>query len=307
MGQVMSYTLALPNSDFFAGAFCAFGTVISYYMYKFLQVPSIDAMIVIATKPVPKAGDDNQITIWGFQEKGEHDASDAGVSDISPYVLRVENYLKLHKKDYVKKKSQHLSENPRGKVPLANIYGTMIDDSHRILLHLQEKFGDKIDMQLTEAQRTQGLFIRRLLTCSTYFVILYEQFATKRGRKLFESGLKKDTPGFIIPLIKPMIIRSQMDNLHGLLDKYPPDEVIELGKADLRALNSILGDQNFFLGMTEPTIYDTDVYSFVSSMFFDPWFSSSDWIKEIRKELPSLEQHCIRMRALLSSDSKKDQ
>lgn len=270
-------------------------------VYKFLQTPSIEAMVKVATKPVPKAGNDSQITVWGFNEKGEHESYDKGIADTSPYVLRVENYLNLKKKDYVKIKSPMLEESPRKKLPVANIYGTMVDDSSRILAHLQEIFGDIIDSELSDAQRTQGLLIRRLLTGSLYFIILYQGFATVEGRKRFAKELKKDI-GLVGTFVAPMVIRSQMDILYGLLDKYPPKEIIEFGVADLRALDTLLGDQKYFLGTTEATIYDTDVFSFVAGLFFDlklPWF------QDIRKELALLEQHCVRMRELLFADSKK--
>lgn len=76
------------------------------------------------------------------------------------------------------------------------------------------------------------------------------------------------------------------------------------GKEDLIALNTILGSDNYFFGFLEPTIYDTDVYSFVSHVFFNPDYMNLEWVKDVHKEISSLETHSLRMRSLLFPDSK---
>jgi hypothetical protein len=74
-------------------------------------------------------GDDEQVTVWGLTEIGSFRYWNKGISAFSPYVSRVEAYLRLIKQPYVKARSLGLSENPCGKAPFANVKGCVVADS----------------------------------------------------------------------------------------------------------------------------------------------------------------------------------
>lgn len=315
MGQVhtLFQNVHIFNADFMAGTGCMVALYFSYQVYTFLKVPSIKHMLEIATKPIKQIGDNTKITVWGFSLKNDDEICGYGITDKSMYVMRIETYLLLNnQKDYIKMKTTDLSENPRGKFPMANINGTMVDDSCRILKVLQKHYQDTIDTKLTHVQKTQAILIDRLCTGSLYWVLFYHSFGTECGRNELQKELKRDLPTFMVQLLMPMIIRSQMDLLNGFgITKYPINEIIERGKTDLIVLNTLLGENNtYFFGLNEPTIYDTNVYSFVSHIFFNPKLMNLDWLQDVRKEISSLEKHSLRMRSLLfpnTVDSKKDQ
>ena len=292
-----------PSADFMLGALSALGSLLAYKVWKLFQYPSLASIQKTATEPVKKAGsDDNTITVWGFHLREEHPAFyQVGVPDASPYVTRVECYLRLLKKDYSKKKTNMMTENPRRKVPFCNIYGTMMDDSQRILDHLKANYADDSVEYLTDAQKITGHLIQRMLTGNMYWVCLHTAFGTDAGRDNFRAQLVTEHVPFVLrPLISSMVFRLQNGHLKECgMANFPHNEILERGKADLRVLNKMLGKQTTILGTPKPTVYDTDVYSFVCNLFYHPAVSEEEWVQDLKREMPLLEQYVARMRSLL--------
>eukprot|EP00339_Tiarina_fusa_P002003 CAMPEP_0117039988 /NCGR_PEP_ID=MMETSP0472-20121206/28021_1 /TAXON_ID=693140 ORGANISM="Tiarina fusus, Strain LIS" /NCGR_SAMPLE_ID=MMETSP0472 /ASSEMBLY_ACC=CAM_ASM_000603 /LENGTH=301 /DNA_ID=CAMNT_0004750613 /DNA_START=90 /DNA_END=995 /DNA_ORIENTATION=- len=272
-----------------------------YKLRSALYVRSCADIERTSKAPLKHVGDDGTITVWGFQKV--HPVK--GICDTSPFVARVECYLKLLSLDYTKDVSADLSENPRSKLPFANLYGTMVDDSGRILRAIQEH--GKLDPKagLTADQIAQGHLVQRLLTGSLYWVRYSLNFLTEKGQNGAMEGIKKNVPGFIFPIIRAMVLNSQIANLMGQgFGRMPLEDIIEFGKEDFRALSAVLGDRTFILGTKEATIYDTDAYAFLSHFMYDSTGASMDWMEAVKEELPNLVKYTDRMRLLLFPDLK---
>lgn len=273
-----------------------------FKIYSFLHIRPCCKIQEKALSPIAPLGDDETITVWGFQEEGNYPKFNAGIVDGSPYVARVEVYLRLLGLDYTKKMSADLAENPRGKLPFANVYGRMVDDSSKIIDAIDESRNrDPLD-NLNQQQLVQAHLIRRLLTGSFYWVRFSMNFGTEIGRQAVIEETAKTVPGPILPFVAALIINSQQANLDGQgTGRLPLREVIAQGEADLRVLNAILCDSKtkFILGTKEATVVDTDVYAFVSHLFYDTTPSEMDWVVEIKEELPKLVQYIDRMRDLI--------
>ncbi|KAG7372085.1 hypothetical protein IV203_018228 [Nitzschia inconspicua] len=223
-----------------------------------------------AIKPIKKMGDDTTITIWGFHAMNEYHPG-LGITDGSPYVARVECYLRLLKQDYIKRVSVDLSENPRSKLPFVNVFGKMVDGSSNILSEIDRALGkedghSKNNLLLSIEQRNAAHLILRMLT------------------------------GILVA------------NLMGQgTARVPLMEIVEEGQADLRVLASLLRQSKtpYILGTTEPTVVDTDVCAFVSHLFYDVTPSQMDWVVTIQDELPDLVLYIDRMRNLLFPELDK--
>jgi hypothetical protein len=291
--------------DFALGIAAGLIPVVCWKIWSLFQAPKCAKIQALAAVPVPKLGDDSKITVWGFQKQGDYPGYQNGVSDGSPYVARVECYLRLIDKPYVKAASVDLSENPRGKMPMANVFGTMVDDSARILEAIQCHYDIDADKGLTAQQKANGHLVRRLMTGSLYWVRLHMNFGMEHGREAVRNGFKDSIPAALMPLIFPMVIRGQQANLDGQgIGKLTHNEIIEMGKEDLRALATLLGNNKYVLGTKEATVYDCDVYAFVSHCFYDATPAAMEWVKEIRKELPNLDKYIAHMRTLFFPEIK---
>jgi hypothetical protein len=294
------------NEDFAVGALTVGLLMVAKKLYDLFQFPSAASLEKQATLPVPHLGEDSMITVWGFTKyESDDEIKNACYFDHSIYVDRVEAYLRLKKQKYIKEKTQGLRENPRHKVPFANIFGVMIDDSHRILSKLQEILGDDTDNNLSAAQLAQGHMIRATLTGSLYWTLLYSSFGTEEGRQSFRQMMAKEIPWFIFPAVMAIVFWHQTNYLQSAgIAKLPRNEVIEIAKKDLRAIQTALGNQSFILGTKDATAYDTDVYSFVNHVFNDPHLATEQWVLDIKKELPELVHYVHRIRRLLEGEAK---
>lgn len=284
--------------DFAFGTLTALGLVTLHNIWKLCRDQSLSRIQTIANEPVAHAGDDDKITVWGDSEATE-ESYEKGNDDFSPFVSRVEAYLRLREQPYVKKTTSDLAENPRHKMPFANVKGTMVDDSSRIIATIQSKFS--IEENLTDEQKLKGHLIRTMLFDSLYFVMAYGAFQTTCGRELVNSMLKeRPIPAFIRPLVLAMFYRVEYANLYGQgYGRYPEEDIFKKGQDDIRALAAVLGENKFILGTKEPTSYDTDVYAFMWPMFTEPFVSLWEWTTELKEENANLVDYLDRMKQIL--------
>uniref|UniRef100_A0A7S2MJU1 Thioredoxin-like fold domain-containing protein n=1 Tax=Helicotheca tamesis TaxID=374047 RepID=A0A7S2MJU1_9STRA len=272
---------------------------------KLLSFPSTKDIESSATKPLQQMGDDKAITIWGFEEAGDYPTYRLGNVD-SPYVARVEAYLRLIGVPYKKMKSRGGSENPRHKVPFANIRGKMIDDSSRIIEHLQKTFSVKIDSELSKNQAATGHLIKQTLQGSLYWVTLHQMFDVQEGRDIFTAHKAAEFPPIVSTFIMRMILRGQRANLVGCgVGRLPHNEIVRKGQEDVRAISTVLGTNKFILGTPKPTSCDCDVYSFLVFLFYDDTQVVQPWVQEIKKECSNLVDYIERMKQLLYPELEK--
>ena len=300
MFQITSY------KDVAVGVATALVGVALYHIRAFLYVEPCAKIQRKANAPIALTGDSSTITVWGFQKRGEYPSYHKGICNGSPYVARVECYLRLRGiTNYTKAVSVDLSENPRTKLPFANVKGLMVDDSGRILQAIQKELNIDETKDLSPEQLRNGHFLRRLLTGSFYWIRYSMNFGCEEGRQAVVDELRKGLPAPLVPVISAMVIKAQQANLYGHgIGRMPFEEIIEMGQADLRAINSLLGNNTFILGTEKATVFDTDLYAFVGHLFYDTTPSSMQWVQEMKKELPKLEQYTDRMRSLLFPEFK---
>jgi Glutathione S-transferase N-terminal domain len=293
------------SSDFVAGTLTAMGLVLIKVMYDLYQYPTEKAIQSVATRPVPQKGDDGTITVWGFDDSRGMAGTNGSLGDHSPFVDRVEAYLRLKKVMYTKAVTNGLQENPRHKVPVANVYGTMVDDSSRILAVLQDKLKDEVESTLTAKQQAEGTMLRALLFGSLYHVVHHARLGITDGREYCRKGVATLVPFPLVPIVHPHLVREANTKLHGaLIGQLPLEEIWDIGRQGLKAIALLLSNRQYILDTNEATVYDTDVYSMVGHFFFEPMLGGMKWVKDIRAQHPALEKYIVGLRDELY-DSKK--
>jgi hypothetical protein len=288
------------SNDFVLGVGCCLGAWVLSKVYQAFQSPSLASIEKNCTQPLPHMGDDGIITVWGFEEGETHPLYGQGITDDSPYVMRVEYYLKLIKEPYVKAESKGTMENPRGKVPFANIKGIMVDDSSAIITTLQNTCAINPDQDLTDDEKATGHLIRQLLFGSLYWVLLHQNFETDTGRQCFSAYMANKMPPVISHAISALVFRNMHACLHGSgVGRMSHADIVKKGQADVRALSQILGKRKFFVQDKKPTSIDTDVFAWLNLLFSAKPQVSQSWVQDIQEECPNLVQHTERMRQLL--------
>lgn len=216
-----------------------------------------------------------------------------GLPDCSPFVTKVDAYLRLAKLPYenVPFSFEAFGAAPKGKYPCIVDGNEKIADSNFIIAYLKRKYGDPLDAALSPGEHAVGHAVKRMLEENLYWVLVAERW--------------RDTTAAVeqYPIcvgLPPEILKVVVDRMHsGLrghgMGRHTPDEVESIGTADLVALSNILGEKLFLLG-EQPSSYDATAYSFVAH-FIQPEYDSR--MKRFIKTLPNLMGYWDRLGAKL--------
>ncbi|HVG63020.1 MAG TPA: glutathione S-transferase family protein [Hyalangium sp.] len=192
-----------------------------------------------------------------------------GVANISPFCIKLESYLRMVGIPYTAKAAD-FGRAPKGKIPFIEEDGKFLGDSQHIIEHLKRKHGDPLDAKLSAEELARGHSVRRMLEESTYWHLAYVRWATEDGWKEYRPIFEALFPPVVGKVVPSLIRRGMLKMFRAQgLGRHRPEEVLELGKADISALAALLGDKPFLLG-EHPTSFDAVVYGMVVSILAFP-------------------------------------
>jgi glutathione S-transferase len=192
-----------------------------------------------------------------------------GVGSMSPFCLKLECYLKMAGVPY-KAQMADFRRAPKGKVPFIEEDGQLLGDSQHIIEHLKRKHGDPLDAKLSPEQVATGHLVRRVLEESIYWHIIQVRWVDEEGWRVYRPYFNAIFPPVARKLIVPIIRRKAIKSthVHGL-GRHKPEEILEMGKADISAVATVLGDKPFLLG-DNPSSFDATLYAFIKSIVVFP-------------------------------------
>jgi len=193
-----------------------------------------------------------------------------GLPDSSPFVVKVETYLRLTDQKY-EAVSSDVRKAPRLQLPYIDVDGKIIPDSTAIVDHLEGKRSGKLDAHLDAKQRAVGLAFKSMLEEHLYFGLLFMRWATDEGWAVFEPSLREMLGSMGVPsLMRGMIAKSARKQVIGRtktqgLGRMPRTEVAAACSKIVDAVSEQLGDSSYFCG-DKPTTYDATVYAFTAGV-----------------------------------------
>ncbi|MCY1076182.1 glutathione S-transferase family protein [Archangium lansingense] len=192
-----------------------------------------------------------------------------GVSDISPFCLKLETYLRMTGIPYTPKPAA-FGKAPKGKIPFIEEDGSYLGDSQFIIEHLKRKHGNTLDAKLSTEDLAKGHLVRRTLEDSLNWVILQERWISDDGWRVYKPIFEALFPPVVGKAIVPLIRRGvgKAMQAHGM-GRHRPEEILEMGKADVSAVAAVLGDKPFLLG-DHPTSFDATLFAFILSILAFP-------------------------------------
>jgi glutathione S-transferase len=189
-----------------------------------------------------------------------------GLPDPSPFVCKVETYLRLSGEPYETALGDP-RKAPRGQIPFADVNGTRITDSTAIVDALEAARSEKLDGHLDAKQRAVGLAFKVMLEEELYFGVLFMRWACDDGWAAFVPGLRgmltaRGIPSFLHGFVAAQARKGTIDRtrVQGI-GRKPRAEVVAICTKILDALAEQLGPGPFFFG-DRPTTYDATVYAF---------------------------------------------
>src|SRR5580704_14371124 len=193
-----------------------------------------------------------------------------GLPDASPFVMKVETYLRLTGQKY-EVVAGDVRKAPRAQLPFVDVDGKIIPDSTAIVDHLEAARAEKLDARLTAKERAVGLAFRSMLEEHLYFGILFMRWATDDGWAVFGPNLREALGAMGVPsLMRGFVSKSVRKGVVGRtrsqgIGRQPREEVVAGCNRLVDALAEQMGEGPYFLG-SEPTTYDATAYAFVAGV-----------------------------------------
>ncbi|HEX8795553.1 MAG TPA: glutathione S-transferase family protein [Polyangiaceae bacterium] len=191
-----------------------------------------------------------------------------GLPDASPFVMKVETYLRMTGQPYETHWGD-VRKAPRRQLPLIEIDGKIVPDSGAIVDLLESHRAEKLDAHLDAGQRATGTAFRSMLEEYLYFGLLYMRWATDDGWTVFEPALRDmlgrmGVPGMLRGMIAGQARKQTVERTTKQgIGRRPRAEVVAICQQLFDALSTQLGDGPFFFG-ARPTTLDATVYAFTA-------------------------------------------
>ena len=191
-----------------------------------------------------------------------------GMPDASPFVTKLETYLRMTGQTYETVASD-VRKSPRSQLPYVEIDGKIVTDSSNIIDELEAARQDKLDARLDAKAQAVAWAFKSMLEEHFYFGVLFMRWATDEGWAVFEPSLRDILARMGVPsLMRGMIAKKARQYTVGRtrtqgMGRMPRAEVVAACRHDLDALAVELGDKPYFCG-DAPTTYDATVYAFAA-------------------------------------------
>lgn len=107
--------------------------------------------------------------------------SNLGVMDPSPFVVKVDAFLKMTKLPYqVISGTHNMKKAPKGKLPFISVPGQgeelLIADSQQIFVYLTQNYSVNLDGFLTKEQQAQAYLFTKSLDENLYWCLVYSRW-----------------------------------------------------------------------------------------------------------------------------------
>jgi glutathione S-transferase len=193
-----------------------------------------------------------------------------GLPDASPFVVKVETYLRMTGQKY-ETVTADVRKAPRAQLPFVDVDGKVIPDSTAIVERLEGLRAEKLDAHLDAKQSAVALAFKSMLEEHLYFGVLFMRWGTDEGWAVFEPTLREMLGAMGVPsLMRGMVAKSARKQVVGRartqgIGRQPRSELVGTCTKIVDALAEQMGDGPFFCG-ERPTTYDATVYAFVAGL-----------------------------------------
>jgi len=228
------------------------------------------------------------IKLYGFGQA-------LGVVDASPFVVKVDLFLKLAgiEFEYIGDFNQ-LKKSPKRKFPFIDDNGKKVGDSAFILKYLTDKYDIKLDDHLNETQKSQAALYAKALDESLYWCLVYSRWVKEDTWPLLYEAFFSQIP---LPFkwIMPGIIRKDVKNTlkRQGYGRHSDTELLSIADEHFSALSTLLGENDYFFG-EQVSSFDAIAYAalceFISVDF------PNNFNQQARK-YDNLIQYCHRIEA----------
>jgi len=192
--------------------------------------------------------------------------SSFGVMDPSPFVVKVDAFLRMAELPYeVKSGAHYLKKSPKGKLPFISIKqqaeNLVIADSQNIIEHLTQSHSVTLDNFLSAEQQAQAYLLTKSLDENLYWCLVYSRWILEDTWPLANKAFFGKMPAPLRWFVPNLIRKSVRKNLHGQgTGRHSKAEILAIADKSFSALSKLLGEKDYFYG-EQPCSFDATAYS----------------------------------------------
>ncbi|KAK6738711.1 hypothetical protein RB195_020677 [Necator americanus] len=188
--------------------------------------------------------------------------------NLSPFCLKVETFLRVNGIKYEVIGTFRKYRSSRGLLPFIELNGKRIEDSQVIIWELQKHF--KLEDGLTGSERGTARALERMVDVSTFYAMLYDKSVINAPAFMSRAVTGIPLPAFLSNWLAKRFSETIRKRVNGVLGGLPREDLKELLRRDIRAIDDILQDKKFLFG-GKMTVTDCAVFGQLSTTFFLPY------------------------------------
>ena len=194
-----------------------------------------------------------------------------GMRDASPFVLKLETYLKLAELEYNTNIVMDPRKAPKGKLPYIVDEGRTIADSSLCAIYLKEKYGDPLGKNLNAGQHAVGHAVKTMLEERTYWALVDHRWMEEQNAAIIRDAWFGAIPVFMRGFVFGKIVKDMKSGMyaHGV-GRHSHAEIYAFALHDLNVVEDILGNKPYLLG-DNPSEYDASTYGLLANFMAKPF------------------------------------
>ncbi|XP_034301593.2 failed axon connections homolog [Magallana gigas] len=206
---------------------------------------------------------------------------------IMPFAVKLETYLRMVKVPYMNIHDSYQQRSSKGKLTWIEYNGVKVADSEFSIEFINKTFNVDPDQNLSEEQKAMAYAMQIMIEEHTYWAVTLFRWVYERAEKINQYlGIPSILRYFLVEGLRKKC-KAQGLGLHS------PQEVRRIMIADLRTLDTFLGNKDFILG-DNPCKADCAIFGLLSQMYYQSFGGENE---TAIKEFPKLCSYCERMRA----------
>jgi glutathione S-transferase len=221
-----------------------------------------------------------------------------GLSDASPYVVKLETWLRMARIAYRTERGD-LRKAPKRKLPYVADGNRLVSDSSHIIAYLEEKHNDPLrEHRLSVRDRALGQALKSLFEADLYFIVVYLRWWNDDDFEIMKKPLAEmmsqaGVPKFALSPVMSLARRNSRSQIDAQgTGRHSREEVYAMGRTLVEAASELLGDKKFYFG-DEPTQIDATAYGMLACLMAG---SFDNPVKACAMGRQNLLDYCERIR-----------
>ena len=218
-----------------------------------------------------------------------------GVTDPSPFVLKVDAYMRMANIEYQNiPDDSNIRKAPKGKLPFMTDGDKTIADSEFIIAYLQEKYQVKLDSNLSAEQKATAYLIGKSLDENLYWCLVYSRWVNEDTWELVKKEFFSSMPFPVRIAIVPLVRKGVISALHKQgLGRHTEKEINFIADKTFQSLSDVLGNKTYFFGDNSCT-FDATAFGFLAQFIS---VSLDNEMNNLARKYSNLVEYCNNMTA----------